>query len=338
MAKLRTPVLQVGNLTGRNIQKAIKKVKDKGIGNHEIDREHFDMSRFEASNFGIFLEAVIDAFQDPDEESLRKSLGVKIDTTAPPSQFSQHFWNHYAEKYLIGANLTRRIMSFQTLLENFYRNDKGEKETFLSLGSGFGLSEIYLANLFQALDYAGLRFICLDNAVKMVEASRKISKTVRVCDLSAEIKPLTNLEYLHANMESIPLASRSVDQIFCFDVLQWVEDWRKAVDEMARVINPTGLATIHLSTRIRPLTMGTEDGKVVRRIGDFTVPELFDYLERRSFRVVNTRQVMMGPSRENSQQANDNIFVRAIWTKGGVQKSWRKKEASFGFLGILEVE
>lgn len=331
---LRTPVLQLGTLNLRTFRKAVRTLKNRGLGNHVLDKERVESAMLEASRFEVFLDTVVNAFQSADTEALRKLRAVPINPDSPIDELSQKYWNHYGQNFLIGRNYMSQVIAFQTILEGMRILDRENDEVILSLGSGFGIKEIYLANLFHLLGFFGQRVICLDSASAMVNSSRLIANNVRLMpsndDRILMVKPLRNISHINASMDSIPLPDKSVGQIFCHDALQWVPDWRKAVDEMARVINPDGLRTLNLSVRIRPLTFASLDGTVIRRLGDFSVPELLDYLERRSFRVVYCRQISIGGSRQTLLETNDQYFVRAVWTKGGVSKSWRDRSSGVG--------
>lgn len=70
------------------------------------------------------------------------------------------------------------------------------------------------------------RVIAVDSSLPMLDAARK------------RLSGRTNIEFRAGNLESLPLADRSVDAALCVLVLHHLEDPAAAVREMARVLRP----------------------------------------------------------------------------------------------------
>ncbi len=92
----------------------------------------------------------------------------------------------------------------------------------LDAGCGFGQWILGLASLNQqvtAFDYSDIRVKTLQNVV--------------------EHQKLSNVRALSASLENIPLPDQSFDAVFCYSVIYFT-DWKKSVQEIARVMKPQG--------------------------------------------------------------------------------------------------
>jgi SAM-dependent methyltransferase len=92
--------------------------------------------------------------------------------------------------------------------------------------------------------------------------------------IAADINP--NLAEHQIDITDIPFANESFDYIICFHVLGHVPDEKKAIEEMYRVLKPTGTAFI--STIIDPLnphTFETDDANTPdKRLQYYSEPDL----------------------------------------------------------------
>ena len=95
--------------------------------------------------------------------------------------------------------------------------------TILDIGCGTGF---LTGELLSLLDSQQL--IALDLALPMVKATKE------------KYSAVTNLQYLCADAELLPLADNAVDRIFSNVALQWCQNLAVVFDEIKRVLKPNG--------------------------------------------------------------------------------------------------
>jgi malonyl-CoA O-methyltransferase len=130
-------------------------------------------------------------------------------------------FNHAAESYDAVAILQREIAD--RLLE---RLDyiRIQPKIILDLGSGTG----YCARLLESR-YKKAKIIAVDIAEQMLAKN----KTTR--------RWFDRKRYVCADIENLPIASKSADLVFSNLALHWCRDIEKAVYEMQRILKPGGL-------------------------------------------------------------------------------------------------
>ncbi len=96
--------------------------------------------------------------------------------------------------------------------------------TVLDIGCGTGFLTGELLNLL-----ACQQLITLDLAYPMIKATREKYSTV------------TNLHYLCADTEWLPLADNSIDRVFSNLALQWCQNLSGVFTEIKRILKPNGL-------------------------------------------------------------------------------------------------
>jgi SAM-dependent methyltransferase len=329
---LKTPVFQFGGMTSPDFRRVAKQVRSRGLGSHEPDMEIVNIALAESYRFGQFSIAATEFLKSERQNLTNEQRQLDIDSELPAGEFSKIFWNHRARVGAIFSDFLTEITTFQSLMEKLRSDERKREEVILSLGSGFSLLETYFANFFQIAGFNQMKMVCLDSAEEVTLAAKVISRCVRIVHETAGMPNLANLAHISGEMEDLPFPDKSVDQIICLDALQWSGDWRKAVDEMARVIDPEGLGNLYLSVRIRPISILTPDNQVFRRVGDFSVPELLDYLERRRFKIRGGRQILKMGQRQTLVEQNDRFFIHAGFKKAGVKASWRTECKSLALL------
>jgi len=89
------------------------------------------------------------------------------------------------------------------------------------------------------------RMVCVDISPKVVEAGR------------ARTQPLGNVEYLQADMQSLPLADAEFDCVMMLHALTYAEQPQDAIDEAVRVLRPGGrllIATLNKHSHLNAVT------------------------------------------------------------------------------------
>lgn len=118
-------------------------------------------------------------------------------------------------------------------LENLIENRRESYEVIVDVGCGFGRSFDMLNRRFRPA-----RMIGIDVDAKMLANS---SVEARRCGMVVELK--------RASASALPLASESVDMIFCHQTFHHVIDQHGALREFHRVLKPGGLLLFAESTR-----------------------------------------------------------------------------------------
>jgi SAM-dependent methyltransferase len=91
----------------------------------------------------------------------------------------------------------------------------------LDVGSGDGV-------IAQLLAPRARRFTCLDRSEKIVDAARD------------RLAHLPNVELVHGDMQAMPLADASFDQVLLFSVLTYADEPERVLAEAFRVLRPGG--------------------------------------------------------------------------------------------------
>lgn len=97
----------------------------------------------------------------------------------------------------------------------------------LDVGCGVGLYALWLA---EAVGKSG-RVLGVEPELEKVEAARKL--------VGGRVEP-GRLEFRRGDGTAIPLPDRSVDWVWCGDVLHHIVDTEKALRELCRVVRPSG--------------------------------------------------------------------------------------------------
>ena len=105
----------------------------------------------------------------------------------------------------------------------------------LDVGSGMGLFSIFLT-------LNGFDVSAIEPDDELIERSKDNSKIMNVwCDVRK------------GKAENIPFEENSFDGVFSSTVLEHVDDWRRALAEMVRVLNPGGVLYLCTTNRQCPI-------------------------------------------------------------------------------------
>ncbi len=130
---------------------------------------------------------------------------------------------NWLEKRAVLSKINRR-MSARAARRMILGLNIPEMPAVLEVGCGPASALFEVMTLLKPRRASGL-----DIDAEMLEAARA----------EAEARGFT-ADFIEAGVESIPLADSSFDLVIGFEVLHHSEDWRKAVEEIARVLKPGG--------------------------------------------------------------------------------------------------
>jgi SAM-dependent methyltransferase len=98
-------------------------------------------------------------------------------------------------------------------------------------------------------------------------------------------------EYLVADGTRLPFADGSIDYVICSEVLEHVENDQAAIDELARVLRPDGIAYITVPHK---KAYYAADDRFVRHFRRYEIDEMREKLERAGLRLRRMEKVL-GP-------------------------------------------
>ncbi len=106
-----------------------------------------------------------------------------------------------------------------------FLSDLDRGATVLDIGAGYGGAARYLAQTF------GSRETCVNLSAAQNARNRRLNQRAGLDD---------KIEVVHGSFERLPLASESYDVAWCQDALLHSGDRRRALEEVRRVLRPSG--------------------------------------------------------------------------------------------------
>ena len=170
-------------------------------------------------NTGKFIEFVRDI----------KSKFPSQDSSLTASLFPESIaslWNRLGKNYLHQESIDALAATMYLLQEQGVNQVSGNKNKWLSIGSGPGLYELFLVKQLNRV-----KIDSLDISMEQLRVGKQI-----INPLAADNSKRINL--INASMSEIPLASGKYDRVLVLNSLHWSADWKKAVSEVGRVLNP----------------------------------------------------------------------------------------------------
>jgi len=284
-----------------------------------------------AQGFVAFVAKCLQSLDLLTPEGLERAASpyqVEVEDESDVPALVRAMWNTKSLDHALVESPFNYLGTMATLIENLQVNPRKRRETFLSLGSGPGLYEVYLGAVIQSVYGPGRVTIkCTDVAPRMRTAFKKVLRAARPI-LYIDVK---NVVYEVDDMTRLAtVKDRSVDGVICNNALQWVPEWKKALVRIERVMDPAGLGWLHLFIHPHPMTAVTAEGRKMFTIGEIGHEELFDELEARRFRISRTRQFAGAKGTGQLGQATNRLYVLAQFAPDGVTSSWRDANVQAG--------
>jgi SAM-dependent methyltransferase len=267
-----------------------------------------------------------------------------------PAQILRQLWDKRSGLWGLVESPFNYLITMQTLIENLELTEQNQRrEMFLSIGTGPGLYEVFLANTVRKIQNGKrVRFICTDFAYGMLKQLQELLvKSGELQSLRGSISYmlpsfghtcLTTVLPAVSDMNCLSIRSKTIDQIICNNSLQWSENWKRAIAEMARVIKPNGIGNLYLFVHLHPMSLIGPNGERFLKLGNFSSDELFDELEANGFEVKKIRQIAGKKGTGQYGMEINRLFVKARFNRNGIKKPWREKQVSASFSGALASE
>ena len=234
-------------------------------------------------------------------------------------------WGQLANKWAVLETPANYGLTMGTILEFLRSNDRlrrDERETYVSLGAGPGLYELYLAQLCEKIpECHKLRFICVDAAPEMTSYTNKLIEKLRV----ASRVRLRNICAITANMTALPFADHSVSQFLVNNNLGWVPDWQQVIREITRVITPDRMGYASFFVHPHPMMLRDQEGKPIHQLNSMRSTDLMDYLEENGCSIEFTR-LFAGQGTGQAGHDTNRIFIKGRFISEN-PGSWRERAA-----------
>jgi SAM-dependent methyltransferase len=254
---------------------------------------------------------------------LERHMSFDYDPAVEKTRFLKETWDAQSDIWAIIETMPTYYLTMLTFLEKI-QIPADKHLRMVSIGTGPGLYETFLGKLFGQKGIGGV-ITCVDFSTGMTDMHKFI--------LSSQQSPIRNVEPITANMAQLPLPDKSADVVLCNNSLQWCMDWRKAIKEMARILDPSRnpMAYFVIHTHGCAMKMGTLSGEEPPvKLEAITTSQIFDELERNMFTINTSRQLRGG---EGSGQLNGSVhrqFVTTRFTPEGIKHQWRKIKPTVG--------
>lgn len=242
-------------------------------------------------------------------------IAVDYDPKDDPEQFLKDGWRAQADHWALIETLQTYYLTMLTLFEKLVIPEDRHL-MITSLGSGPGLYETFLAKWMNRHGIGG-QITCVDFAAEMTEVQKFV--------ISRVSPPLRNIDVITADMSRIPLPSRSQDAIFCNNSLQWCMNWRKAIKQMARVLNPERPAWAYIVVHLhkQAMMLKTATGESPIDMPTILVPDIMDELEKNRFSIMNSRQIQGALGTGQAGSTVERAFMKVEFTPQGLRHRWR---------------
>lgn len=314
-----------GKGTPEDMQRAFADLESRSGGKLEIDQTMLEGAGKVGQAFLLFVQQVLREMGLLDVATVAVDPIHAVGDVESPAELQRILrqqWNAQADIWAVIESPAAYAITMSTLMEFFRVNERRPYETIVSLGSGAGLYETFLASCLTLVPQArGVNIVCVDSAEAMTRVHKDILRRVRTStgDRFTSLCPITN------DMAQLELPDRTVDQIICINSLQWSLDWKRVIAEMRRVMRPDGLGMLYLFIHSHPMAFVVKSGEQLRQvvIGDIQLSELLDTLEENRFVAVHQRHIGGTPGTGQLGTSLRRVFLLARYQATGEIRPWR---------------
>ena len=254
-----------------------------------------------AKNFMMFVKSVRNEFQT--ERLMDFLVGKSVSL--------RQGWEKAGQVWPAIESPDNYFVTMYPLLENL--EVRRSKETWLSIGAGPALYEIWLSKIAQ------MNFLVSDFSHQMCKSAKTIFDGTKV--LSGSAARGGKIFHSAMDMESLGVKSNTVDQIISVNALHWAPDWRQVIKEMRRVIKADGLGFAYLVVSGASINIEGPDGEK-QSVSDISRELVFDELEKNQFEIFFSR-IMLVKEGQLGKPAQ-RYFIKARLNLKNFS-SWREK-------------
>ncbi|MEK7648525.1 MAG: class I SAM-dependent methyltransferase [Patescibacteria group bacterium] len=279
---------------------------------------HKDSAFLQKGIAGSFLEFLITAFDsmcmaDRMSDEYSEHI-ISVDDLTDPDAVCRKLWNRQAAEWAMIESPANYGITIDTYAKYIRFNPSKKKETMVSLGAGPGLYEAFMRMLFsQPTSSRDLKIYCVDYAQAMTRWNKEMLKRLQI----AGVEPVTG------DMMALTFPDQSIDQVLCNNALQWVSDWKKALDEMVRIIKHDGMRRLYLVINLHPMVVRDSEENVIITLGDFTLDQILDELEARNCDINNIRNMLDRQGVGQKGGMLQRTFIEAELQPQGCKRRWR---------------
>lgn len=243
----------------------------------------------------------------------------------PPQEFLHHIWNQRASEWLSIERDPAYYTTMETLL-TYMKLHPGGNEQILSVGSGPGVYECYLASLMeQALGSKAPTITVTDFSEEMIQIQQNIRQVME----EQQERKIRNMKMEVQDMTKLKAKTKTVNHLICNNSLQWVPDWQQAIREFARVITPVRSGYLYLFLNENPLTsIQTTEGETVLEMTPPTPDEVIQSLEQSKFQILAVR--ILNSSEGQGSGSLHRRFIHAQYTLKPI-KPWNIANSKSSF-------
>lgn len=328
-----------GEARPEDLERVAREIEQRGYGQLDDNTQQRQGSAWIASQFLRFLSQAVRELGLVDVEGRVRAcpmIAAAVNPNLPDHMKLQEFWDRQAKDWAVIETPLNYAITMATLMEHLKIDDRVRRETILSLGSGPGLYETFLASCLAGLPSSEhVTVVAVDYAPRMTQMHKQLLAKLRLPDG----RKLTNIRPVTDDMKNLSsFDAGSVDQIICNNALQWVHDWRSVIAEMARVIKPEGLGWVYLFVHRHAMAIGdVQTGNPLIEVPEVPLDELLDELEAKRFQVRHMRQFTGQRGTGQGGGRTNRVFVLAKYRHEEEFSSWRDAEISSS-LGVFSME
>ncbi len=286
----------------------------KAMHAQDQSRLAWDMLEPLAKEFMEFAGAAVEAIR---RRFVEKDMELKIayDPKEDVERFLRDAWDVQSNIWALIETPQTYYLTMMTLLEKLIPPPDNHIR-LVSLGSGSGLYETFLGRYFDRKGIGGM-ITCFDFSSGMTATHDFV--------LSLQPSRPYNVAPKTADMANIPLPDKSADAVLCNNSLQWCLNWRKAIAEMARILDPERGPVLYLFVHLhrQPMHIFTSEGERPVDLEPILVSQIMDELERNKFTIVQSRQLRSSRGRGQCGATLDRVFLKAEFTPEGLKHSWK---------------
>lgn len=248
-------------------------------------------------------------------------------------------WDSMASNWIAVESKASYQSTMISILERIFTYPKptNTKLKILSLGSGPGTYEIFLAKVLKDLGFS-FSINTTDYSAGMINFQKRVLSSdlrigkTKVSSLKLFVSPSV------ADMTNLPeYFDKRFDLVICNNSLQWVDDWCEAIKQISESLNPSSLIKSVLFF-IHPHAMQLKAGDVVISRDKIELSDLLDNLNQKNLSPVKTR-LLAGPPNSGQVKgaALNRMMLEAVLHPKGVPASWRDLQPTRGAIKTIAI-